>query len=48
MKADNYDNLMPHRFSDHARKWLIRHLKLERLRVKNERRAKHGLAPLKS
>ena len=36
----NYDKHLPHRFTDHSRK-----LKDERLRVKNERRAKHGLPP---
>ena len=41
----NYDKHLPHRFSGHARKINIGQLKAERLRVKNERRAKHGLPP---
>jgi hypothetical protein len=37
---------VPHAFSKHSKKWTIGQLKLERLRVKNERRAKHGLPPV--
>jgi hypothetical protein len=40
-----YDKLIPHSFSDHSRKMRIGQLKAERLRVKNDRRAKHGLPP---
>lgn len=39
----NCDKLLPHAFSDHSRKIRIGQLKAERLRVKNDRRAKHGL-----
>jgi len=41
----NYDRLLPHAFSEHSRKIRIGQLKAERLLVKNERRAKHGLPP---
>lgn len=44
----NYDKHLPHRFTDHSRKLTIGKLKVERLRVKNERRAKHGLPPFTS
>lgn len=43
-----YDKQLPHPFSDHSRKVRIGQLKAERLLVKNERRAKHGLPPRKS
>lgn len=44
----SYDKHLPHAFSNRARLVTIGRLKAERLRVKNERRAKHGLPPLKS
>ena len=44
----NYDKHLPHRFSEHSRRVTIGQLQDERLRVKNERRAKHGLPPRKS
>ena len=43
-----FDNHLPHHFTDHSRKMTIGKLKAERLRVKNERRAKHGLPPFTS
>lgn len=43
-----YDKLLPHRFSDHARRQNIGQLKQERLDKKNQRRAAHGLTAKKS
>lgn len=40
-----YDKLLPHRFSDHARRVTIGDLKKQRLAMKNMRRAEHGLPP---
>ena len=44
----NVDNYLPHSFSEHSRKLNIGMLKAERLRVKNERRARNGLPPIKT
>jgi hypothetical protein len=44
----NYDKYQIGRMSRHARKVTIGMAKAERLRVKNERRAKNVLPPLKS
>ena len=43
-----YDNYLVSNHSDHARRVTIAMAKAERLRVKNERRSKHGLPPKKT
>lgn len=47
-EPSNYDGFQPHRQSDHGHKITVGHLKAERLRVKNMRRAQNGLPPVKS
>lgn len=44
----NYDHFLVHKQSAHAKRVRIGDAKAERLRVKNERRAKAGLPPKKS
>lgn len=47
MKA-NYNNHLPHAFGRRTRHLTIGKLKAERLRVKNARRAAHGLPAIKT